>query len=400
MKKILIEEILKTPVEEQKLEIVERKGQGHPDYLIDACSEAVSVALSRYYIKNFHKIFHHNVDKGLLVAGSAVPRFGGGEVTQPITIIVAGRATTKVKSEEIPLEEIVPNAIKDKLRKLVRFLDVEKHVNVEYKIRPGSADLVSVFESKGEIPLANDTSVGLAFAPLTVTEKLTYETERFLNSKDFKKRYPMVGEDIKIMSLRRKNKIKLTISMPQVDRFVNSVQEYKTTKEEVAKEVFEFIYPKLAGMTVDVSINTADNEKKGIVYLTVTGTSAESGDDGNTGRGNRINGLITPNRPMSMEATAGKNPVNHVGKIYNVLAYIVSKRIAEEVEGVREVYVKLLSSIGKPINDPQVVSVQIVRKKGYNFETITKRTRRIIDEELLRVTKITDLVLNGKVLLF
>ncbi len=59
-----------------------------------------------------------------------------------------------------------------------------------------------------------------------------------------------------------------------------------------------------------VHVNTADDIKKKSVFLTVTGTSAEMGDDGSVGRGNRCNGLITPNRPMSMEATSGKNPID------------------------------------------------------------------------------------------
>jgi S-adenosylmethionine synthetase len=42
--------------------------------------------------------------------------------------------------------------------------------------------------------------------------------------------------------------------------------------------------------------------------------------DAQFGRGNRINGLITPCRPMRLEAAAGKIPVTHVGKIYNVMA--------------------------------------------------------------------------------
>ncbi len=61
-------------------------------------------------------------------------------------------------------------------------------------------------------------------------------------------------------------------------------------------------------------------------------TSVEMGDDGATGRGNRGNCLITPMRPMSIEAIAGKNPVNHVGKIYNVIAQQVAEETGDLVE--------------------------------------------------------------------
>jgi len=402
MRKILIEKLSYIPVEDQKLEIVERKGQGHPDYLIDSCSEAVSLALSRYYIDKFGRIFHHNVDKGLLVAGVARPCFGGGKVIKPISIIVAGRATTKVNDAEIPLDEIVPVAIKDRLRKLLRFLDVNKHVEINYRIRPGSVDLIGVFETGEEIPLANDTSIGLSFAPLTITEKLTYDVERFLNSKKFKAKYPMVGEDIKVMSLREENKIKMIISIPIVDRFVRNINEYVSVKEEVKERILDYIAKNedLGDKEVKIVVNVADNINRGIIYLTVTGTSAESGDDGNTGRGNRVNGLITPNRPMSLEATAGKNPINHVGKIYNVLASLISKRIVEEVNGIKEVYVRILSAIGVPIDQPQVVGVQIVPKKGEDFGYMSNKVRKIVNEELSKVTEITELVLNEKIILF
>src|SRR5690606_39588302 len=78
-------------------EIVERKGLGHPDTLCDAIAERVSVSLSRYYLEHFGAILHHNVDKALICAGSASPRFGGGELLEPIDIFLGGRVTADVK---------------------------------------------------------------------------------------------------------------------------------------------------------------------------------------------------------------------------------------------------------------------------------------------------------------
>ena len=69
---------------------------------------------------------------------------------------------------------------------------------------------------------------------------------------------------------------------------------------------------------VSVSLNTRDNFDTNELYLTVIGSSIESGDEGLVGRGNRINGLISSGRPMSMEGACGKNPVYHVGKLYNL----------------------------------------------------------------------------------
>ena len=60
MRTINVEKLHQTPIEEKAIEIVERKGQGHPDYIIDGASEAVSQALCKYYIKTFGVVFHHN----------------------------------------------------------------------------------------------------------------------------------------------------------------------------------------------------------------------------------------------------------------------------------------------------------------------------------------------------
>ncbi|RLI30841.1 methionine adenosyltransferase, partial [Candidatus Bathyarchaeota archaeon] len=133
---------------------------------------------------------------------------------------------------------------------------------------------------------------------------------------------------------------------------------------------------------------------------TVTGTSAEQGDDGNAGRGNRINGLITPCRQMSLEATAGKNPVSHVGKIYNLLAKITAEKVCNEVKGIREVYVKILSSIGKPITEPQIVSIHVNLEKGYSLRNIAADIKSIVYEETANVQKLTSQIIEGKFELF
>ena len=115
---------------------------------------------------------------------------------------------------------------------------------------------------------------------------------------------------------------------------------------------------KLTALEVAITINAADNYEKNIYYLTVTGTSAECGDDGQVGRGNRANGLITPYRPMTLEATAGKNPITHTGKLYNLVANEISREITN-VPDISGADCYLVSQIGKPITEPQTVHVKI-----------------------------------------
>lgn len=398
---IVVEELYKTPVEMQRVELVERKGIGHPDSIADGIAEAVSRALSREYIRRYGIILHHNTDQVEVVGGRAYPRFGGGEVIKPIYILLSGRAVELVDRELFPVHEVAIKAAKEYLRRAVRHLNIDEHVVIDSRIGQGSVDLVGVFNKAKEnpIPLANDTSFGVGFAPLSEVERIVYETERMLNSEEFKRRYPAVGEDIKVMGLRKGDEIDLTIAAAMVDSELQTPKEYLEVKQAVYEEVKEIVQAHTE-RKVNIFINTADDPDRDIYYITVTGTSAESGDDGSVGRGNRVNGLITPNRYMSMEAAAGKNPVSHVGKIYNILANFIARDVAEKVEGVEEVYVRILSQIGKPIDKPLVASLQIIPKKGYTIEKIEKPAYEIADEWLANIVKVREMVINGKIDVF
>ncbi len=399
MQNIYIEKILHTPIEEQLIEIVERKGIGHPDSLADGMAEAMSRELSKEYIKRFGAVLHHNTDETQIVAGKSKPAFGGGEVVEPIYVLLVGRATKEFEGEYIPTDKIALKAAKNYVKQHMANLDPETDMIFNVKLGEGSTDLQDVFRRrKGEIPLANDTSFGIGFAPLTETEKLVYNVERRIYE-EFRKKNPAIGEDVKVMGLREKDKITLTIAVAFVDKYVRDIKEYDAIKQELVSFVKD-ISNEYTQREVEVFVNTADNYETGCVYLTVTGTSAENGDDGNVGRGNRCNGLITPCRPMSMEAASGKNPVNHVGKIYNILANIIANKCVEEIEGIREIYVKILSQIGKPINEPRALCVQVLPKKGYDVESMESKIKEIAEEELSNINKITNLVIEGKVRTF
>jgi len=340
------------------LEMVERKGMGHPDTICDALAENLSVALSRFYVERFGAILHHNVDKALLWGGAARPAFGGGEVLAPIEIFLAGRATAEFKGVKVPIDEIAVESSRAWLGRHLRFLDTARDVIIHPLVRPTSTDLASLFARKGGAPAANDTSLGVGFAPLDTLETVVLAVERRLNAAGIRSCLPAAGEDVKVMGARRGNAIHLTVACAIVDRHVANAGEYFGVKAEVASLALAAAREVTSGQ-VEVEVNTADADSPESLYLTVTGTSAEAGDDGQVGRGNRVNGLITPYRPMSMEAAAGKNPVTHVGKIYNVLACRIARAIVEEVDGVQEAYCSLLSQIGRPIDEPRLTDVKL-----------------------------------------
>lgn len=404
MANIFVKKLDKIPVEEAPVEIVERKGIGHPDSLCDGIAESVSVALCEMYKEKMGVVLHHNTDQVELVGGYAYPEFGGGHLVSPIYILLSGRATMEVVDKEndkiikLPVGTTAVNAAREYLKKTLRNADLDRDIVVDCRIGQGSVDLVEVFErQKDVIPLANDTSFGVGYAPLSTTEKLVLEAERLLNSPELKEEIPAVGEDIKVMGLREGKKITLTIALAVVDKYVNSHEEYEEVKEKAKKKVEELANKIVDGYEVEVCINTADDEE--CIFLTVTGTSAEMGDDGSVGRGNRANGLITPFRPMSMEATSGKNPINHIGKIYNVLANFIAKDVAE-LEGVKECYVRILSQIGKPIDQPKILDIELITEKGYTVEDIEPKAKEIAQDWLNNIRKVTEMIIEGKITTF
>ncbi|MBS7647082.1 methionine adenosyltransferase [Candidatus Bathyarchaeota archaeon] len=399
MRNIIVERLKQTPLEKQRLEIVERKGLGHPDSICDAVMEQISLRLSREYLERTGAILHHNVDKSLLVAGQSEVRFGGGFVRQPMLFVFGDRATTEFDSTKIDVEEIAIGVAKEWFRKNMRFVDPEKHIKYQVELKPGSAGLVDIFKRKGKVLGANDTSAAVGYAPMTRTEKIVLKTEQFLNSKEFKQRFPESGEDIKVMGCRHNSNLNLTISMAFIDRYINSEEDYFEKKAKILEEIKKFVHSNTDFENINVQLNTLDVRGRGIdgVYLTVLGTSADSGDSGQVGRGNRVNGLISLNRPFCSEAAAGKNPVSHVGKIYNVLTFRVAQHVYEEVPELEEVYIWLLSEIGRPIDQPAIAAAQVVMKDNSSIDKVRNKIAAVLDYELENIDKFCLELAQGKI---
>ncbi|KQC15567.1 MAG: methionine adenosyltransferase [Methanothrix sp.] len=349
-------------------EVVERKGLGHPDTLADGISEAISVELSRIYLEEFGEILHHNVDKVLITAGRTEVRFGGGRVLEPPTVIVGGRATAP---EGEDMEALIARVASSHLEKSVKNL---KEYRVDSRVREGSPELVSLMK-KG----ANDTSIGVGFAPLNPTEELVLDMEKKIRG------VRGVGEDTKMMAVRIGDRLNLVAAAAIVSRYVTSMEDYREVKAKVREAIGE-------ADDAEVAVNAADSDEN--IFLTLTGSSIEMGDDGATGRGNRGSGLITPLRPMSIEAIAGKNPVNHVGKIYNVVASRAAEEIAE-IEDVKEAYVTLVSRIGAPLAEPLLRAVEI-RGESQPDEKIERRIEAVLNRHLEGIGDLVEEFVAGR----
>jgi S-adenosylmethionine synthetase len=313
------------PIEKSDFpELCERKGIGHPDTVCDAVADACSRALCVYYLENFERVYHHNVDKAALVGGTARPEYGGGQIIQPQYFLIVGRAINQIlrecgdgknKLEYVPIPTICIETQRNVLSQIFRNLDLNKDIQFDYAVRPGSIDLTGVFDESHhteEIPLANDTSFGVGYAPYSDVEKIALEAEKLINSDKFKDRCKASGEDVKVMVERIGNEVGITVAAAMVSKYINDASEYVSYTNQIKEAILDLAADIIPERDVSCQVNVADNIEKGIMYLTITGTSAEAGDDGEVGRGNRSNGLITPCRTMSLEAVCGKNPINHV----------------------------------------------------------------------------------------
>ena len=396
---IRVEAIDRNAVEDHEVEIVERKGIGHPDSICDGVAESVSRALARTYIDRVGKVLHYNTDETQLVAGRAAPAFGGGEVIEPIYLLVVGRATKYYEGQQIPTDTVALRAAREYLSEAIPELDFGTDVVVDVRLGEGSGDLQEVFGEQGRsVPMANDTSFGVGHAPLTETERIVLETERQLNGR-FAEKNPVLGPDVKVMGKRERDQIDLTVAAAMIDAHVGDIEEYDDAIGSVREYVTDLATDH-TDRSVNVYVNTADDYEDGAIYLTTTGTSAEQGDDGSVGRGNRANGLITPNRSMSMEATSGKNPVNHIGKIYNLLSTDIAREVVDEVDGIRDLRIRLLSQIGRPIDRPHVADAHLVTEPGIDVSDVEDDVVAIVDRELGDVTSITQRVIDGELATF
>ncbi len=379
---IFLESIKGVPTFKKRFEIVERKGIGHPDTICDLIMNQISVELSKLYLKETGAIQHHNMDKSMLVAGQTENQFGGGKITKPMRLVIGDRATFEMEGKKFLIDDLAIKTAKLWFKNNLRNVK-DEHVKYQLEIGTSSQELRSIFKKPKSI-VANDTSALVGYAPFTKTESAVLKTEQFINSKKFKKEFPESGEDVKVMGFRNKNDFELTIAMAFVDSFVNSEDHYFTRKQEMMQAIDEFHKKNGDFQTIDVSINNLDSKNKGIegLYLTVLGTSADNADSGQVGRGNMANRVISPTRPAGAEAIAGKNPVSHIGKIYNAISFKIAESIQNDFPEFEEVVVWMYNIIGQPVNSPRAIVVQPITQNNLDLNKSEPKITEIIEKHL------------------
>jgi len=404
-------------INDTEFEVVERKGIGHPDTLCDTIAEKVSQAYSQYCLKKYGIILRHMVDKIALSGGSAKVKFGGGEMQKPIRLYLNCRFTRTYQKETIPYLEIVKEVVYNHFKEVLPLLDLDQWLmivdNTHFAPGPGV-----VYEADGttqnerqfffEIPekefavfhdnslRSNDTSTAVAYSPLSETEKAVVLVETTLNGKEFKKLYPYVGTDIKVMARRIKKNLDITVCVPFVSRHTPSKEFYFEKLKFLENYIKELVASKFSGYEIAVFLNTRDNPNKSDYYLTVTGSAIESGDEGVVGRGNRYNGVIPFTRHMSKEACCGKNPVYHVGKIYTAICSLISQEIFDLVG--LETYVYLTSQMGRSLSDPWSACVEVC---GGTADTTQRQIiEAVIERNLANANETTRKIVAGELNLY
>jgi len=225
--------------------------------------------------------------------------------------------------------------------------------------------------------------------PARQLERLVLAVERRLAREIAARPRSPWGEDITVMGVRTGSDVDLTISCALIGGHLCDLQAYLRETARVA-DVAREAAQDFGFEGCRIAVNAADDPDAGQVYLTVTGTSAEAGDDGQVGRGNRINGLITPGRPMSLEAAVGKNPVSHVGKIYNIAARAIAEEVVATCSEVRRAECLLVSRIGAPIDRPALTEVRVETSGACGAEQLSPQIGEIVASVLSGLTQRLD----------
>lgn len=382
---LTVEALGVTPVAQRRVELVERKGLGHPDTICDELAEAVALALNRMYREHTGAVLHYNVDKALLVAGRCAKTFGGGRLLEPMELVLGDRATVELEGRALPVAEAVEEAVQGWLAGHLPRVRLGRELRVRLALAEGSAPLRAIFARDEPEVVANDTCGASGYAPLSPTERLVLAVEQFLNGAEFKRAFPDTGRDVKVFAARRDERVAVTVAMPLFCDAVASEAAYFQRKAQVLAALRARFSD--TPLEVQWTLNSLDRPGRGAdgTYLTLTGTSAEDADSGQVGRGNRVNGLIAFARPTGGQAAAGKNPVAHVGKIYNVLSHRLAATIhARCPDALLEVYVHLAARIGEPVDRPWT-AVQVVCAPGVALADVEPTIRAVVDEELARL---------------
>ena len=388
----------------QELEVVERKGVGHPDTIADGIAEKISADYSKYCFEHFGAVLHHNVDKVCAMGGLIkIDDWGKAKMVEPFRILVNGRISPSFAGAKIPLSDIFKKSVEIQLKKTLPHLDISKWVKIidestSYSKNPRWFNPLSLDDLPETVKAyANDTSTTVGYWPLTPLEQLTLMMEGFFYEGDRNPKFDFIGHDIKVMSVRKGNNIDITLCVPFIVNLTPSYKFYKEHVDSITRSLYELARSFL-GSKYDINIYVNNHyrsiKKENIkkidgYYCNVTGSALDYGEEGVVGRGNNRRGIIPSFRTYTMEAAWGKNPVYHVGKVLGVVVDTLAKEIATKYNCHAQVVA--ITRIADPLYEPHNLLISTSKKvpedevKKLILSTLKKRdwTKKIIYDEIL-----------------
>ncbi|MCK4295283.1 MAG: hypothetical protein KAX28_01335 [Candidatus Marinimicrobia bacterium] len=380
-------------------EIVERKGIGHPDTLADGIAESISIEYSKYCLKEFGAILHHNFDKTLIVGGHFQPYKNDLIIMKsPIKIILNGRISTMFANKDIDFKKIQENAVKKYLKNIIPDFNANKYLKFHHFtsdfskydkwFHPRSLNDLPELKNK----TSSDTTITVGYWPPTPTEKIVLELEKYLNTPK-KRRYKYLGVDIKVLAYRIKNAINISISIPFIRKFIPSKDFYESKVEELRDELLNFstdLTHNQFNLKLFVNPSSSNPFKEKRQYILYIGTCIEHGEEGAVGRGNSPMGLISSNRPHAMEAPYGKNPVYHSGKVYSYFTRKLAKTIGDSLQ--TDITVYAVTKHSDLLLSPSQIIVE-----STSSELDQSIIKKMVDE-VLHEDYIESIVLEGSLL--
>jgi S-adenosylmethionine synthetase len=360
------------------------------------------VEYSKYCLKKFNVILHHNVDK-FAILGGLIDLKGWKEarLIKPVRALVNGRISTSFNNQKIPVADICRKAIKKQLSISLPELDVEKSLDFVFNFtsysknprwfNPMSIDDLPEYKNLN----ANDTSSVVSYWPLTESERLTLDLEGYFYDEKQRPRFKEFGQDVKVMIVRRKKHFDITICVPFFIKYFSDSNSYWKSLVKLESELFNFVKERLGNKAdFNLNVNTQNPDRFSDLkvksgYFVAAGGALDYGEEGLVGRGNNRLGIIPSIRPYTMEAAYGKNPVYHVGKVIGLVSDTIAKEIANKFNCQSEVYIisrigdsllrpdNIIVNSSKKINKKEVDSLVISILDGHDW------TKEIIENELL-----------------